>query len=370
MKILVTGGMGFLGSHLVDELVRLGHKVRVFDNLDQQVHMGKKPDYLNAGAEYIIDDVRNRDAFKKAITDCEIIFHEAATVGVGQSMYKVSYYIDTNDLGTANLWDIIINEKNNVRKVVVASSMSIYGEGAYICDSCGIFYPALRSDAALRSGDWHMHCPKCNLIAQSAPTPEEKLLYPTSVYAYSKRHQEELSLLLGKTYKIPTVALRYFNIFGPRQALSNPYTGVCAIFSARVKNNNPPIIYEDGLQTRDFIYVSDVVDANILAMTDSRGDYQALNVGTGRPTAIGEIARFLIKLNNKRLEPLIENKYRSGDIRHCFADVSKIKALGFLARISFEQGMNKLAEWSQTQEAIDQVEAANKELQDRGLTSK
>jgi len=370
MRILVTGGMGFVGSHLADELVKKGHSVRVYDNLDEQVHQGNEPRYLNPQVEYIRGDVRDRESFKNAIEGCEIIFHEAATVGVGQSMYKVAYYIDTNDTGTANLWDILINEKNRVKKVLVASSMSIYGEGIYHCVKCGEFYPALRNDADLARRDWQMHCPKCSGIASPKATHENKTLYPTSVYAYSKKHQEELSMLLARTYKIPTVALRYFNIYGPRQALSNPYTGVCAIFSARIKNNNPPIIYEDGRQTRDFIYVSDIVDANLLAMEEAQADYKVLNVGTGIGTSILDVAEVLIKLQGAGIDTDVVNKYRSGDIRHCFADISEIQKLGFRPKVGFSEGMKLLYEWSRTQEAQDKVEAANRELESRGLTAK
>lgn len=369
MKILVTGGMGFIGSHLVDELARLGHSVVVFDNLEEQVHLGKKPDYLNPNAEYIVGDVRDRDDFKKVLLDCEIVFHQAATVGVGQSMYKIAHYIYTNDLGTANLLDILVNEKNKVKKLIVASSMSIYGEGAYNCSTCGDFAPMLRTEEQLKIKDWEIHCPRCSRAATPIPTGENKTPIPTSVYAFSKRHQEELCLLVGITYKIPTIALRYFNAYGPRQALSNPYTGVCAIFSARIKNNNRPFIYEDGLQTRDFIHISDIVSANILVMDNPKADYKALNVGTGRATSILEVAETLIKLHGKDIKPEIVNKYRAGDVRHCFADIFAIKSIGFYSRVSFVEGIKDLVNWSKTAIAEDKVESANKELEAKGLTS-
>lgn len=370
MKILVTGGMGFVGSHLVDTLVKKGHSVVVFDNLEEQVHQGKKPDYLNPAAKNIIGDVRDREALKKVLSDCEIVFHEAAAVGVGQSMYKIGHYIYSNDLGTANLLDIIVNEKNKIRKIIVASSMSIYGEGAYNCSRCGKVYPQPRTDEQLERGDWQMHCSYCLEVAEPIPTREDKPLTPSSVYAFSKRHQEELCLLIGKTYKIPTVVLRYFNIYGPRQALSNPYTGVCAIFLARLKNNHRPLIYEDGLQTRDFIHISDIVNANVLVMNNPKADCKVWNVGSGKPASILGIAKTLSNLYDKDIEPEIVNKYRAGDIRHCFADISEIRKLGFKPRISFSEGMRDLANWSKTVTAKDKVEAANKELEIRGLTSK
>jgi dTDP-L-rhamnose 4-epimerase len=369
MKILVTGGMGFVGSHLVDALVNNGHSVVIFDNLDKQVHQGKKPDYLNPKAKYIIGDVRNRAAFKKAVGDVEIVFHQAAAVGVGQSMYKIAHYIDTNDLGTANLLDILVNEKNKVKKLIVASSMSIYGEGSYNCSKCGNIVPKLRSEKQLKEGDWEMHCTFCNQIAKPVATKEDKPLDSTSVYAFSKRHQEELCLLIGKAYNLPTVALRYFNIYGPRQSLSNPYTGVCAIFSSRIKNNHPPIIYEDGLQTRDFIHVSDIVAANILVMKNSDADFKAFNVGSGKPISILEIANTLVRMQGKCIKSEIASKYRKGDIRHCFADINAIKSLGFKSRVGFEQGMKDLVAWSKTVQAQDKMEFARKELEKRGLTS-
>jgi dTDP-L-rhamnose 4-epimerase len=369
MKIIVTGGAGFVGSHLVDALVQVGHSVVVFDNLEEQVHQGKKPDYLNRNAHYCIGDVCDWKALKKVLVDCDIVFHEAAAVGVGQSMYKIAHYIHTNDLGTANLLDILVNEKNKVKKLIVASSMSIYGEGSYSCASCGAITPKLRSEQQLKKGDWQMYCPQCAKPVKPIPTKEDKQLNSTSIYAFSKRHQEELCLLIGKTYSIPTVTLRYFNIYGPRQTLSNPYTGVCAIFSARVKNNNRPIIYEDGLQTRDFIHVKDIVAANILAMENSRADYKAFNVGSGEPITILEIAKTISRLHDKKIEPEVVNKYRKGDIRHCFADTGAIKELGFKPRISFDVGMRDLVDWSKTVSAQDNIALANKELEKRGLTS-
>lgn len=369
MKILVTGGMGFVGSHLVDALVKEGHSVVVFDNLDEQVHQGRKPDYLNKEVRYIIGDMRNRNALGKALIGCEVVFHEAASVGVGQSMYRIAHYIDNNDLGTANLLDILVNEKNKIKKLVVASSMSIYGEGSYKCPKCGSFVPRLRSEEQLKENDWEMHCQICKGIAQPVATKEDKSLDSTSVYAFSKRHQEELCLLIGRTYNIPTVALRYFNIYGPRQALSNPYTGVCAIFSARIKNDHSPIIYEDGLQTRDFIHVSDIVAANIIVMKDSRADHRSFNVGCGKPMSILRVAQTLSGLHGKKIEPEVVKKYRKGDIRHCFADISSIGELGFRPRVNFEEGMFELVDWSKTIRAKDNIEKANKELEKKGLTS-
>jgi len=370
MKILVTGGMGFLGSHLVDKLIKQNHDVTSFDNLEYQVHQGKRPKYLNKGARYIIGDVRNKSKLKEVLKKSEIVFHQAAMVGVGQSMYEISKYIHTNSYGTANLLEILANEKHKVKKLIVASSMSIYGEGAYRCKSCGEFYPEQRSVNDLKNGKWEMHCPICKKEANPIPTGEDKPLFPTSIYAYSKKEQEDLSLLTGKTYGIPTVALRYFNIYGPRQSLSNPYTGVCAIFSSMIKNNHAPIVYEDGRQSRDFVNVKDIVAANIFVMNNSKADYQAFNVGTGRPTSVLEIAELLIKLYKKDLRPKIVNRYRKGDIRHCYADASSLGKLGFKPKVSLEEGMKELIKWAESVEARDKVKFADSTLVKKGLILK
>lgn len=375
-KMLVTGGAGFIGSHIVDALIEDGHSVRVFDNLDPQVHgirrrrgTNKVPAYLNKDAEFVLDDIRNRDALKKAIRGIEVIFHHASVVGVGQSMYEIRRYVETNTLGTANLLDILANENHKVRKLIVASSMSIYGEGKYTCENCGFVYPGFRREGQLKRRDWEMKCSKCKKDVRPLPTDENKPLFPTSIYAVSKRDQEEMCLSIGRAYRIPTVCLRYFNVYGPRQSLSNPYTGVAAIFCCRILNDNPPIIFEDGLQTRDFIHVSDIVNATILAMERDGANYEVFNVGTGRPITILEIASSLLKQLNSDKEPVIVNKFREGDIRHCFADITKIKEkLGFKPKVDFDQGVSDLVDWVSQQRAIDNVKKANLELKRRGLT--
>ncbi len=367
MKILVTGGAGFIGSHLVDALVRDGHQVRVLDALEPQVHEGRQPDYLNREAEYQWADVRNRDTLRKALQGIEVVFHEAAAVGVGQSMYQIEKYVSGNVLGTAILLDTIVNERLPIKKLIVASSMSIYGEGQYRCAQCGVVFPALRPEAQLKQRQWEMRCPACDRPAAPEATPEEKTLAPTSVYAISKRDQEELCLVVGRSYRIPTVALRYFNVYGPRQALSNPYTGVCAVFSARIKNHHPPLIFEDGRQSRDFIHVSDIVRANLLAMASPGADDQALNVGTGQPTSVLDIARALLRLYGGTVQPEIAQKFRAGDIRHCVADITRISRFGFRPQVSLQDGLRELVEWGKPQPAKDRVDEATKELQAYGL---
>ncbi len=367
MKILVTGGAGFIGSHIVDELVRQKHDVRVIDNLDQQVHLGKKPEYLNPKAEYIFDDIRNHEIRDRAFEDMEVVFHEAAAVGVGQSMYQIGHYVHCNTYATADMLEYIVNSNHPIKKIIVASSMSIYGEGAYECDDCGVIYPRLRAEEQMKKHVWEMLCPSCGKAAKPIPTSEDKPLYPTSIYAITKRDQEEMCLSIGRAYGIPTVALRYFNVYGPRQSLSNPYTGVAAIFSSRVKNDNPPMIFEDGMQTRDFISIKDIVKANMLVMENKSADYGMFNVGTGVPTSILDIASTLIELYKKDFKPNIVNKFRAGDIRHCYADISKIKKLGFKPTVSLEDGMRGLKEWGETAEAEDMSDKAHKELVSREL---
>ncbi|MBI1953054.1 MAG: NAD-dependent epimerase/dehydratase family protein [Candidatus Omnitrophica bacterium] len=368
MRILVTGGAGFIGSHLVDALVDKGHAVRVLDLLEPQVHGKKKPAYLNPKAEYLWGDVRDRGGLRQALEGMEAVFHEAAQVGVGQSMYEIERYMSHNVLGTAVLLDVLANERLRPRKLVVASSMSLYGEGSYRCPVCGPVYPLTRPEEHLRRKQWEMPCPRCGKPALPSPTPEEKPLAPTSIYAISKRDQEESVLAVGRAYGIPSVALRYFNVYGTRQALSNPYTGVCAIFSARIKNDKPPLIFEDGLQSRDFVHVSDVARANLLVLENPRADYQTFNVGTGRPATVLDIARTLTKLYGKSVKPELPQKFRAGDIRHCIADISKIQALGYRPRVTLEEGLRDLAAWGQGVEAVDRVDRADRELQERGLT--
>jgi len=365
---LVTGGAGFIGSFIVDELVRRGHNVRIYDNLEPQVHPGgKAPDYLNQEAEFIKGDVRDYESLKKALAGVDVVFHEAAMVGVGQSQYQIKRYVDVNIGGIANLLDIIANEKTKVSKLIVAASMSSYGEGQYTCETCGLVNPPLRSEEQMVRQDWELHCPTCQKTVRPLPTNEEKRLECNSIYAITKKNQEEMVLNLGTTYGIPAVALRYFNVYGPRQSLSNPYTGVAAIFLSRIKNIHPPVVFEDGRQTRDFVSVHDIVRANILAMEhESLSGYY--NIGTGQPRTIQGIAETLISLYNKDMTVEITAKFRKGDIRHCVADIHKANVtFGYTPQIPFEDGMRELIHWSETAEALDKFEEARQELLKRGL---
>lgn len=368
-NVLVTGGAGFIGSHLVDALVEKGHRVRVLDALVSQVHgENAAPKYVNPAAEFVRGDVCDRATVNAALAGIDVVYHEAAEVGVGQSMYEIERYVRANDLGTAVVLEAVLERRPQIKKLMVASSMSIYGEGAYACADCGPIAPQLRPTEQLRDRRWEVECPKCGKTLAPAPTTEEKPLFPTSVYAVTKQDQEQFCLAVGRSYGIPTVALRYFNVYGTRQALSNPYTGVCAIFSARLLNGNRPLIFEDGEQTRDFVHVSDIVRANLLALETDAADYQAINVGTGRPTSVRAVSDLLAKGLGLDLEPEIVAKYREGDIRHCVADISKAKSLlGYEPQVSLEQGIPELLSWVRAQAAQDQVESATAELESRQL---
>jgi dTDP-L-rhamnose 4-epimerase len=368
LNILVTGGAGFIGSHLVDALVERGHRVRILDNLIPQVHTTGRPDHINPDAELLRGDVCDKTLLNRALEGVDTVYHQAAEVGVGQSMYEIERYVRTNDLGTASLLESLSERRAGLRKLVVASSMSIYGEGAYGCASCGPVHPPIRTSEQLLRRNWEVECPRCRSTLTPTPTAEDKPLFPTSVYAITKQDQEQLCLVVGRAYQVPTVALRYFNVYGPRQALSNPYTGVCAIFSSRLLNDQQPVVFEDGQQTRDLVHVSDIVQANLLALETSGADYQAINIGTGRATSINQIARLLAEGLGKTIEPEIVGKYREGDIRHCVADISRARRLlGYEPRVALEEGIPELLEWVRNQSATDEVARATAELESRRL---
>lgn len=369
MRALVTGGLGFIGSHLVDALVEKGLDVVALDNLEYQVHRGKYPAYANPRAAAVIGDVRNQGLLAHALDGVEVIFHQAARVGVGQSMYEPVRYTESNCLGTAAILDHLANRKHRVRKLVVASSMSCYGEGAYRCPACGSSKVAPRTQERMASGDYETPCAACGRAAAPVPTPEDHPLRPDSVYAVTKRDQEEMCLSAGRHSSVPAVALRYFNGYGSRQSLSNPYTGVCAIFVSRLKNGQPPLIFEDGRQMRDFVHVSDIVQANILAMENPAMDNRAFNVGSGSPVSVLELARSIARVLGSDVEPRVTGQFRAGDIRHCFGDCSAIKAMGFRPGVTLEQGVAGLARWAGDEAAHDMVDSAWKELRDHGLVT-
>ena len=368
-KILITGGAGFIGSHLADELLENGYKVVVLDNLSEQVHGKncKRPVYLHDDVELITGDVRDHTKLKQSLKGVDAVFHYAAMVGVGQSMYEIKEYTDVNNIGTTVLLEELI--KNPVEKLIVASSMSIYGEGLYKDANGNIQAAVERNIDQLKKAEWEAIDKNGNVL-DPFPTPETKTPSLSSVYALSKYDQERLCLMIGKAYNIPTVALRFFNVYGTRQSLSNPYTGVLAIFASRLLNNNPPLIFEDGNQKRDFVSVLDIARASRLALETPAAVNDVFNIGSGNSYTIFEIAEKLSRILKKdHIAPEINGKYRVGDIRHCFSDISKAKAiLGYEPEMTLEDGLFELAEWLQGQTAEDKVSEAKRELEIRGLT--
>lgn len=369
-KILITGGAGFVGSHLADALLAAGYDVRVFDNFAPQVHGNGIPGYLSPEVELTHGDMRDTAAVRKAILGVDVIFHLAAAVGVGQSMYQIADYMGANTQGTAVLLQALLDSKADVEKLIVASSMSIYGEGQYLCADCGDVSPGPRPLEQLVRKQWEVLCPKCGSELAPVPTTETKPVQCTSIYALSKKDQEEICLLYGRTYGLPVVALRYFNIYGTRQALSNPYTGVAAIFASRLLNRRAPLIFEDGEQMRDFVSVHDVVAANLLAMESDRANGRALNIGSGMPISIREVAAALSEALDVSIPSELTGKYRAGDIRHCFGDITQAhEVLGYQPKVSFSQGLSELVAWLREQNSEDKAENMVAELQTFGLTA-
>ena len=370
-RVLVTGGAGFVGSHLVDALLARGDSVRILDNLDPQVHgpARRVPPWVPADAELVAGDVRDADAVRRSLRGVEIVYHLAAAVGVGQSMYQVADYTAVNTQGTANLLQALVDQRGDVARLVVASSMSIYGEGRYTRPDGREPRDAVRTLDRLRRHEWELRDPDGVELAP-APTDEAKPLESTSIYALTKADQEKMVLMIGDAYGIPSVALRFFNIYGPRQALSNPYTGVAAIFSSRLLNGQPPLIYEDGEQRRDFVSVHDIVRALLLAAQEDAAVGKALNVGTGRAVSVREVGETLARVLGSELEPETTGKYRVGDIRNCWADISLAReVLGYEPTVTFEQGMEELVGWLREQERPESaLEAHAAELAARGLT--
>jgi dTDP-L-rhamnose 4-epimerase len=372
--ILVTGGAGYIGSHLVDALVARDYRVTVLDNLEPQVHRsGNWPSYANAKAKYVKGDVRDRPVFEPLVLASQAVVHFGAAVSVGQSMYQVDRYVDVNTRGTALLLDILVNTKHKVEKVLVASSIGVYGEGAYECATHGAVAPTIRAEQQLALRDWEQHCPYCGAHVASIPTPESKALYRDNIYSMTKYHQEEMVLLIGKTYGIPSVAPRFFNVYGPRQSLSNPYAGVAAIWLSRLLNGKQPIVFEDGGQLRDFVSIHDVVDCLVSMLEKPGADYLPVNVGSGQTITILEIATLLARLLGSSIEPQVTQTGRKFDIRHNTADITLAReTLGFAPKVSLEDGFSELIEWAKTTPdvAVDFFDKALQELHEKGLLVK
>jgi dTDP-L-rhamnose 4-epimerase len=369
--VLVTGGAGYIGSHLVDALAAREYRVTVLDNLEPQVHRsGTWPSYANAQAEYVRGDVRDRAVFEPLVLAADAVVHFAAAVSVGQSMYQVDRYVDVNTRGTALLLDILVNTTHHVEKVLVASSIGVYGEGAYSCAIHGPVAPPIRPGEQLSARDWEQRCPVCHQHVVSVPTPEDKALYRDNIYSMTKYHQEEMVLLIGKTYSIPSVAPRFFNVYGPRQSLSNPYAGVAAIWLSRLLNGKQPVVFEDGGQLRDFVSIHDVVDCLVLMLETSGADYLPVNVGSGETITILDIARRLNGILGTSIEPSITQQGRLFDIRHNTADISRAKTLlGFVPKVSLDDGFAELVRWARTTPdvATDFFDKALDEVKQKGL---
>ena len=366
--VLITGGAGFIGRHVARALLERGHRVRVIDSLIEQVHQGRgRPTELPQDAELVIGDVRDESLMLSALKGCDSVIHLAAEVGVGQSMYAVDRYTSVNDYGTAVLFQQLIERP--VRKVVTASSMSVYGEGLYR-DADGARYEEVVRTARAPDGRWDPLDPQGRTLIP-APTPEGKRLALASVYALGKYVQERLTLIVAPAYGMACSALRLWNVYGPGQALSNPYTGVLAIFSSRIANGQSPMVFEDGEQRRDFVHVCDVAEAFALALERDAADGQVFNIGSGEDKTVNQVAQAVARaMNRSDIAPEVTGKTRVGDIRHCIPDISKAKAaLDYAPKQDFDEGLAELAQWVARQEATDRVADARRELESRGLVA-
>jgi dTDP-L-rhamnose 4-epimerase len=371
MNILITGGAGFIGSHLAERLAAAGHRITVLDNLSPQIHGPDCPlvAKVRSCANLLQGDVRERADWLKALDGQEAIVHLAAETGTGQSMYEIDRYVDVNIRGTGLLLDLLANHPHQVRKLLVASSRSIYGEGKAHCPKCGVVYPTERPDASLRRGDFEVKCPTCGGDTEQRPTDEGSKLHPSSIYGITKLTQEQLFLTAGRSLGIPATALRYQNVFGPGQSLSNPYTGILSIFSTRIRNGNGLNIFEDGLESRDFVYIDDVVDATIAALLSPAADHQVFNVGSGVATDVMTVARTLCEAYGANVPIEVSGNYRLGDIRHNHADLSRItERLGFSPQVSFAEGVRRFTQWVLQQDtAVDTYQQSIDEMKRRGL---
>ena len=373
-NILISGGAGFIGSNLALKLVRLGYNVRILDNLSPQIHTNSKENShlyqsIKGKVTFIEGDVRNRNDWQTAIGNSNVIIHLAAETGTGQSMYQIEKYVQVNCGGTATLLDILANEKHNVHKIVVASSRAIYGEGKYYCDSHGEVYPNEREALQMSKRQFEPLCSICKQPLRMLATDEKSKINPSSIYGITKNNQEQMILKACKSLGISAIALRYQNVYGPGQSLSNPYTGILSIFSTRILNNNPVILFEDGLESRDFIFIDDVVNATVLAIQDNKIKLCSLNVGSGVSTSVLMVADYLKKLYKSDVDINVSANYRLGDIRHNKADISKIKKLlGFSPKVSFEYGLKQFVDWVKKQEVNnDNYEQSINEMKDKGL---
>jgi len=370
-NILIAGGAGFIGSNLALKLIDKGYNITVLDNLSPQIHSDNSPLYnsIKDKVRFIKGTVLSYDDWKKALEGIDVVVHLAAETGTGQSMYEIEKYTDVNIKGTSIFLDILTNEKHSVKKMVVASSRAIYGEGKYDCPKCAIVYPVARKDEDMSKGDFAVKCPHCGTNVKLLATDETSKIHPSSIYGITKQVQEQMFMIVGKSLNIPAVAFRYQNVYGVGQSLSNPYTGILSIFSTRIKNNNDINIFEDGKESRDFVYIDDVVDATILGIEKDEANYEVFNVGLGEAIDVNTVASTLVKAYNSDSKITISGNYRLGDIKDTYADLSKIKTkLGFEPKVSFEEGINKFTSWVDKQEIMeDKYEKSIEEMKEKGL---
>ena len=371
-NILITGGAGFIGSSLCEKLFDKGYNITVLDNLSTQIH-GNGESFLlkkiKDKCTFIKGDVRNKEDWKAAIKGQEIVVHLAAETGTGQSMYEAEKYNDVNIMGTSNMLELLANKNHKIEKILIASSRAIYGEGKYLCSKHGLMYPAQRNESDMFKGEFNPKCDICNSQLQLVATDEKSKIHPLSIYGITKQQQEQMVMTTGESLGIASVAFRYQNVYGPGQSLSNPYTGILSIFSTRILNGNDLDIYEDGEESRDFVYIDDVVYATILGIEKKEANGQVFNVGSGVTTTVREVAESLKKFYNSDINISISGKYRLGDIRHNYADLTKIKeVLDFSPKYDFQKGISKFVNWVKTQEIMeDKYEESIKELRNKGL---
>ena len=370
-KVLITGGAGFIGSNLALKLIKKGYDVTVLDNLSEQIH-GSDSDLLRSiegKVSFIKGDVRNRKDWEKALENQQIVVHLAAETGTGQSMYEVQKYVDVNINGTAIFLDYLVNEKHSVEKVIVASSRAIYGEGKYKCEEHGLIYPGERLEKDLVIGDFEPKCPVCHKDLKLHATDEKSKIHPSSVYGITKQNQEQMVLNVCQSIGIPAVAYRYQNVFGPGQSLKNPYTGIISIFSTQIKNGNNINIFEDGLESRDFVYIDDVVKATILGIEKDEANFEVFNVGSGEQTTVLQVAETLREYYNANVDIKVTGNFRLGDIRHNYADLTKIKnKLGFSPDYNFQKGVKIFVDWVNAQEVQeDNYSKSIEEMKAKGL---
>ena len=364
-RALVTGGAGLIGSHVTDLLVREGWKVRVLDNLEPQTHRRGKPAWINPKVEFTHGDIRDRETIAAALDKIDVVFHQAA---YGGYMPEISKYVHVNSLGTAQMLELIREKNLPIKKIVVASSQAVYSEGAGICPKHQLVFPAVRPVEQLRKGDWEVHCPICGAITKSAPTPENAPVGGETVYGLTKVDQEKLVLLWGKQVGIPTTALRYSCTYGPRQSIFNPYTGVIAIFCTRLLNNLPPVLYEDGEQTRDFSFVEDIARANLLTAETDHLDGLAVNVGSEKGVSIRKVAGIVSSALKIDIEPEARGEFRPGEMRHLTSDTARIRSAGYQPQIKLEEGIERYIDWIRSQSDIhDYFSEAEQILKSKGI---